>query len=287
MPPSNIFTGRIRTIEISDAGISGEGLRFLTLYSPALAGRGDVTVFAPPAVELASPVPIVMMLHGVYGSHWSWFLQGGAHRTAIDLIGAQHIRPMLLVAPSDGFFQEGSGYLRHSGRDYESWIIEDVLEGVRSSFPCAGPFSPLFIAGLSMGGYGAMRLGAKHAEMFSGISAHSAITQIEEMSQFVMEPFPFDQLSPEETDLRGQFEDNRDELPPLRFDCGSGDPLLESNRRLHCDLLQRGIPHEYSEFDGQHDWQYWRMHFAASLLFFERILRRTGSLSGRCCCRKV
>ena len=274
MPPSNLGAGRVRTIEISDAGISAEGLRFLTLYSPALAGRGDVTVFAPQVLESSSSVPVVLMLHGVYGSHWSWFLQGGAHQTAMRLVETGRIRPMLLVAPSDGLFQDGSGYLRHSGRDYESWILADVMEGLRRSFPCADRQSSLFITGLSMGGYGALRIGAKYAGMFRGISVHSAITHVKEISDFVIEPFPFDQLTTHETDLMGWLEGNRNKLPPLRFDCGIRDPLLESNRRLHSELQVQAIPHEYVEFDGEHDWQYWRAHFASSLLFFEDILLR-------------
>jgi putative tributyrin esterase len=274
MPPDNFVMGRVRTVEISDAGISAEGLRFLTLYSPALAGRGDVTAFVPPAIGSSSSVPIVLMLHGVYGSHWSWFLQGGAHQTAIELAEAGHVRPMLLVAPSDGLFQDGSGYLRHSGRNYESWVLADVMEGLRRSFPCASRQSPLFITGLSMGGYGALRLGAKYAGMFRGISAHSAITRIHEMADFVLEPFPFGQLTSHETDLMGWLKSNRNKLPPLRFDCGTRDPLLKGNRRFHGELQEQAIPHEYVEFDGEHNWQYWRSHFASSLLFFEDILRR-------------
>jgi putative tributyrin esterase len=286
MPLSNLGAGRVRTIEISDAGISAEGLRFLTLYSPALAGRGDVTVFAPQVVESGSSVPIVLMLHGVYGSHWSWFLQGGAHQTAIRLTEAGCIRPMLLVSPSDGLFQDGSGYLRHSGRDYESWILVDVMEGLRRSFPCADRQSSLFITGLSMGGYGALRLGAKYAGMFRGISAHSAITRVEEMSDFVMDPFPFDQLTSHETDLLGWLEGNRNKLPPLRFDCGTSDPLLEDNRLLHSELQVRAIPHEYVEFDSGHNWLYWREHFSSSLLFFENILRRADALHPMATCKQ-
>jgi putative tributyrin esterase len=275
MPPNHLGARGVRTLEISDGGISAEGLRFLTLYSPALAGRGDVTVFVPPEFHSSSSVPIVLMLHGVYGSHWSWFLQGGAHQTAIKLTEAGYVRPMLLVAPSDGLFQDGSGYLRHSGRDYESWILADVMEGLRCSFPCVDHQSPLFITGLSMGGYGALRLGAKYAGMFRGISAHSAITRVEEMSDFVLEPFPLNQLTSLETTLMGWFVRNRNELPPLRFDCGIRDPLLESNRRFHRELQEQAIPHEYFEFDGEHNWLYWHAYFASSLLFFEHILRLT------------
>jgi S-formylglutathione hydrolase FrmB len=162
------------------------------------------------------------------------------------------------------------------------------MEGLRRSFPCADRQSSLFITGLSMGGYGALRLGAKYAGMFRGISAHSAITRVEEMSDFVMEPFPFDQLTSHETDLMGWLEGNRNKLPPLRFDCGTSDPLLEGNRRLHSELQVRAIPHEYVEFDRGHNWLYWREHFASSLLFFEGILRRADALypAARATCKQ-
>jgi putative tributyrin esterase len=273
MPFSRLAASRVRTIEVSDPAIPAEGLSFLTFYSPALDGRGDVTVFAPPP-KSEHPIPVVLMLHGVYGSHWSWFLQGDAHHTAIKLTDAGRIRPMLLAAPSDGLFQDGSGYLRHSGQDFEAWIVEDVLEGLRASFPCIGPDSPLFITGLSIGGYGALRLGAKHVQLFRGISAHSAITRIEEMSDFVLQPFPFNQSTTRETDLLGWMSGNWDKLPPLRFDCGTRDPLLKSNQALHRELQARMIPHEYAEFEGEHNWEYWRTNFASSLLFFEDILTK-------------
>ena len=266
----NDSVGSVRNIEVSD--LQPDGIRLITLYSPALHGRGDLSIFAPAGVEKLVSVPVVLLLHGVYSSHWAWFLNGGAHRTADSLITGAQIRPMLLVAPSDGLYGDGSGYLRHSGRDYESWIVKDVLESVFATFPCADAKSPTLIAGLSMGGYGALRLGAKHPGVFRAISAHSAITRIEEISSFVSDPFPFDQIPRDEKDLIYWFEKNRCTLPPLRFDCGIDDPLLEGNRHLHLELTRRGIPHCYFEFEGGHDWFYWRAHVSSTLLFFEELL---------------
>lgn len=264
----------VRESELSDPIFERDGVRFATLYSSALCGRGDVSIFVPPQVETHSPVPIVFLLHGVYCSHWAWFFKGGAHRTALELITAGRIRPMILVAPSDGLFQDGSGYLRHSGRDYEAWIVVDVLNAVLRAFPYLNSNSPLFLAGLSMGGYGALRLGGKHAEFFRGISAHSAITTIEEMKLYLFEPFLVEQVAADEMDILHWFEVNRHLLPPLRLDCGIGDFLIEGNRRFHCELERRGIHHEYLEFEGAHTWEYWRSHFVSSLLFFEDILQR-------------
>jgi enterochelin esterase-like enzyme len=179
---------------------------------------------------------------------------------------------MLLVAPSDGLYQDGSGYLSHSNRDYEAWITNDILGAIRRSFPFVDQNSSTFIAGLSMGGYGALRLGAKHPELFRGISAHSAITDIREMDSFLFEPFPAHEIDNHDHDVLHWMEQNRNRLPPLRFDCGTNDQLIQGNRRLHGELQRRQIPHQYLEFEGDHSWPYWRTHLKDSLLFFESIL---------------
>lgn len=263
---------RIRTISTSDRQFEHDGIRFLTLYSPALKGRGDVSVFAPHEIGLKRDVPLVLLLHGVYDSHWTWFFNGGAHKAAMNLMADGRMRPMLLAAPSDGLYEDGSGYLRHSGRDFERWITDDVIEGVSRTYGCISEKSPIFIAGLSMGGYGALRLGMKRADLFRGVSAHSAITDIREMSQFVRDPFPPELVKSTETDIFAWIEKNREMLPPFRFDCGTSDPLIEGNRRFHGELKRRAIPHQYGEFNGEHEWSYWSAHISSSLLFFESVL---------------
>jgi len=274
---------RIRTVELSDPELECESLRFLTMHSSALGGRGDLSIFAPPELHSTTSAPIVLLLHGVYGSHWSWFFKGAAHRTAADLIASGRIRPMLLVAPSDGLYGDGSGYISHSGRDYEAWITADVLECIRSRFPCADEDSSVFIVGLSMGGYGALRLGAKHPALFRAVSAHSAITHIDQMGLFTFEPFPVLGIRPDEMDLLHWMERNRSALPSLRFDCGIDDPLIEGNRRLHHELNQLAIPHDYEEREGAHTWPYWRSQLGASLLFFEAALRDSTDIGNPPC----
>lgn len=264
------------TIEVSDPFFESD-VRFATLYSPSLRGRGDISIFAPPELATSAPVPIVILLHGVYSSHWAWFLKGGAHRVARDLISAGELRPMLLVAPSDGLFEDGSWYLSHSGLNFEAWIINDVIEGILRLFPCADRKSPVFLAGLSMGGYGALRLGAKYPSRIRGISGHSAVTAVEEFSLFLQHPFPLDQIARPEADLLQWIHRNRSHLPAFRFDCGTEDPLIEGNRRFHRALQQQQIPHRYVEYPGEHNWHYWQVHIGASLLFFEELLRGTGS----------
>jgi hypothetical protein len=70
-----------------------------------------------------------------------------------------------------------------------------------------------------MGGYGALRLGVKRADLFRGISAHSAIINVEDLSQFVHDPFPAKHIDATDGDLFTWVERNRYFLPPVTSSC--------------------------------------------------------------------
>ncbi|HWF66209.1 MAG TPA: alpha/beta hydrolase-fold protein [Acidobacteriaceae bacterium] len=272
MPPPEKFE-RWEPVELSDPAYEHENVRNLTLYSSALRGRADVSLYVPPEWKSISKIPIVLLLHGVYGSHWSWFFSGGAHRTAQRLITEGRIRPMLLVSPSDGLSGDGSGYLPQPDRNYESWICEDVVGCVQQLFQPATSGGSVFISGLSMGGYGALRMGAKYAGKFRGIAAHSAVTRIEELDDFIRDPIPTEKFTSAEADILYWMRRNRDILPPIRFDCGTEDALFNSNQKLHLELDRENIPHDFFAHPGGHEWPYWQTHIADTLLFFESILK--------------
>jgi S-formylglutathione hydrolase FrmB len=257
-----------RTIEISDPRFEHDGLRHITVKSAALAQRADVTVHATPAARAAADVPLVILLHGVYGSHWSWSAQGGAHLTAARLEATGEIPPMVLAMPSDGLWGDGSAYLRHRTQDFERWIAWEVPAAVARALPNVTPRSRVSIAGLSMGGFGALRLAARFPEKFAAASGHSSITHFEQMALFVEERLGSYTALAEDRSVLDLMLRHRDRLPPIRFDCGTTDPLIEHNRELHRALERAGIAHLYEEFPGGHEWPYWEKHVAASLRFF-------------------
>ena len=261
------------TIEISDPRFESDGLRFITAKSPALAGRVDVTVYVPERAKTAANVPVVILLHGVYGSHWAWALKGGAHRTAARMIEAGEIPPMILAMPSDGLWGDGSGYVRHHGRDFEHWIGTELPDLLAQTDLPVTLSSPFFISGLSMGGFGALRIGALNSGRFLAISAHSSVTHLDALRRFSDENVAA-AAAPGDASALDAILANRDLLPALRVDCGLEDPLLEDNRALHAALDQHGIAHVYQEFPGGHDWPYWELHLQDTLRFFARGLVR-------------
>ena len=107
----------------------------------------------------------------------------------------------------------------------------------------------------------------------AGFSAHSSITRPEQLERFIEEPLSTygDILRREDSLPLYWMEMHKDKLPPFRFDCGTGDSLIEDNREFHEALNSLGIPHEYHEFDGGHDWTYWREQLAKTLLFFNGV----------------
>ena len=262
---------KFRTIEISDPRFERGGLRHITLKSNALQQRADITLFIPENSLNNQSTPLVILLHGVYGSHWAWAMKGGAHQIAHSLIAKNKIRPMILAMPSDGLWGDGSGYLKHEKMDFESWIVEEVPAAVQQ-FSLIDTNSPIFIAGLSMGGYGALRLGAKYPSKFRGISGLSSITDFSDWQPFLEEDISRLPVPEQERSVLHYFIKNKEILPPFRFDCGTEDELIYANQQLHQALKSEGIPHVYEEFPGGHEWAYWELGLARSLLFFETLL---------------
>lgn len=144
-----------RTTETSNPLFERANVGFITVKSPNLKGRGDICVFVPD-VAGAINLPIVILLHGVYGSAWVWSQKAGAHITASQMIKENQIQPMILAMPSDGLWGDGSAYLPHHQCNFEQWIAHDVFHAVLENIPAASVQSKIFISGLSRGGFGAL-----------------------------------------------------------------------------------------------------------------------------------
>jgi enterochelin esterase-like enzyme len=231
-----------------------------------------MSVFVPPGFDYEN-LPIVLLLHGVYASHWAWTHMAGVHLKTMAAINEGVLKPMVLVMPSDGMWGDGSGYVRHKSQNFEEWIMTDVINAVTQSTKGTSDNSPLFIAGLSMGGFGALRLGAKYGDRIRAVSGLSSMTDARQLLEFSDDDIT-DLLEENSTEL-SVFETilkNKNMLPKIRFDCGVSDPLLEHNRLLHQQMLTHHIPHTYQEFTGSHEWAYWDEHIMKTLIFFNEQL---------------
>jgi putative tributyrin esterase len=203
------------------------------------------------------PYPVLVQLHGYGDDHTAWLNYSNLFRYAQDY-------NMIVVLPDGGT----SFYLNLYTNDdptnsvglqrYESFIMRDLMKHVSATFPVKpGRWA---IGGLSMGGYGAMRLGCKYPDKFASIWAHSGVY----WSRREME----DQIpNPDDADIYAITEAlaKRAETVAITFDCGVEDDLLLHNRRLHAHMEVIGLAHTYTEHPGGHTWDYWDLHVREAL----------------------
>lgn len=263
---------QFRTIECSDPALAPDGLRFVTVKSAALRQRADLLLFVPRQAQGLRDLPLIILLHGVYGSHWAWAFKGGAHRTAQHLMDQGALPPCVLAMPSDGLWGDGSGYVAHDEQDFERWIVDEVPAAAREACDACSEASPLCVAGLSMGGFGALRLAGQHPQRFAAAAGHSSVTEAAQLDALLAETRAAWSAAPADCSVFDALRSARTALPPLRFDCGRDDPFIAANRRLHADLQAAGIAHTYAEHEGGHGWAYWAAHLEDTLRFFGDVL---------------
>ncbi|XQW83423.1 alpha/beta hydrolase [Thalassotalea piscium] len=260
----------ILRVEKSNVNYSPINTTTLTLHSTHINRRQDISVYH--SGKLSPHTPIVLLLHGVYGSNWVWMQLGGVHEV-YEQLKKEGLNDFVLVMPSDGGLWDGSAYLPLSSHgNYEAWIMEDVINGVIENIEGISHESNVYITGLSMGGYGALRLGAKYPDKFKGISAHSSVTSLDDLQQFIDKPIEDYQCEFQyESDISFWLEKNQAQLPLIRFDCGSKDSLYKSNLALCSTLDKFGINYQFDALEGGHEWSYWHNNISKTLLFFNKI----------------
>jgi S-formylglutathione hydrolase FrmB len=229
------------------------------------------------------PFPVFYLLHGLSDDSSMWLRRSRIEWYVRDL-------PLIVVMP-DGY---RSFYTHHvDGPDFARHIGEELPGFIERNFQARAERSARAIGGLSMGGYGALRVGMGYADRFCSINSHSGAVG---WGNFDYKTGPAAPASlngrGEEfmrelgrifgTDPRGSIHDlgvlarralAAGNLPDLLLDCGSEDFLIEDNRAFHAELTAARVPHIYREFPGSHTWDYWDTHIQEALAFHARNLR--------------
>jgi S-formylglutathione hydrolase FrmB len=202
-----------------------------------------------------------MQLHGLSDDATTWIQRSNLVRHVAEL-------PLMVVLAHGGT----SAYLNWKRSDrlhknrYEDLLIEDIPRHVKRHFNVTdGPWA---IGGLSMGGYGAMRLGLKYADRFASIWAHSSAFHIDEL----VDPALIEDVDDANVFAHAARVAALDGIPEIAFDCGVDDELIGHNRAFHEHLEQLGIAHHYAEIPGAHDWDYWDEHVREALAQHARVL---------------
>ncbi|MGZ0655406.1 alpha/beta hydrolase [Coraliomargarita sp. W4R53] len=229
-------------------------------FASETLGMGvSVNVLLPQTTE-RSLHPVLWLLHGRSDDHTAWMRQSSIERYAEE-------RGLAVVMPAAGL----SYYQNiHNGLRYADYIDHELPQVMRSFFPLSQARADNFIAGLSMGGYGAMRSALLYPERYAAAASLSGALdaaafagakeaeRIEWMRQVFGEKFH--QLRGTQNDLLAQLQRAKDaavDLPCLFACCGGDDFILEHSRAFEQQCRQSEIPLKYIENEGDHNWAYW------------------------------
>ncbi len=242
---------------------------------PALARMTSATVILPEKAG-PGPFPVFYLLHGLGDDHTAWTRRTNIERYVEGL-------PLIVVMP-DG----GRGWYSDSATEpagaVETFIVRDLLGFVDRTFRTRAGCEGRVIGGLSMGGYGALKLALKYPELFCAAASHSgALVRPHERGPVYagseMQRIFGDDPEGGPNDIYelakrfvGGSNGGAKGKPALRIDCGTEDGLLDCNQAFHRHLHGLGYPHEYEEHPGGHDWSYWDGQVQAAVRFFAAML---------------
>ena len=158
-----------------------------------------------------------------------------------------------------------------TGDKHANFLGVELIEATRQLFPLSYKREDTFIAGLSMGGYGAIRTGLIYHETFGYIAGMSSVLILERL----VNPSHTFVYSENKTfgDRAALLGSDRDpmalvkklvdagaDIPKMYISCGTEDGLIHFNRSLSSFLNENGVEHVYIEEPGKHDWDFWDRH---------------------------
>lgn len=242
-------------------------------FESRLVGKSlPYKVLLPAGYDAASAklarFPVLYLLHGLTGHYTDWLA-----RTRLADYAAKY--QLIIVTPegNNGWYTDSAGV---PGDRYESYVVRELIPDVERRYRAITSRDGRAVAGLSMGGYGALKFGVKYPEQFTfAASMSGAVGAASWRTEEDLPPVGLLRQSLRQTfgPPDGEVKRANDlfrlvrEMPPARarqmpflyLDCGTEDQLrlLAPNRALAELLVEKKIAHEFRQLPGDHNWAYW------------------------------
>lgn len=199
--------------------------------------------------------PVLYLLHGYGNNHATW-----NGYTSLELYAEERNIAVVMLSA------ENKAYINHGGDDnYYDFIQNELPELVRGMFPVSRRAEDTYIAGLSMGGYGALVHGLSNSEKYAAIGAFSAGVM---RSKRKTKP---------EFDLYALAEKHAACATPLYIACGDKDFLYADNCAYKDKLVSLGYHVHWTVGEGfDHEWRYWNQQAEAFMDWLPRTDRYSG-----------
>lgn len=231
-----------------------QGVTHHGYYSESMKLQVGYNIYLPPEYESGSKrYPVVYWLHGRGGTESSG---GYPLHFLTDGMAAGKLPPMIVVYVSGG---SQTNYCDSYDRKYmgETTVIKELIPYIDAHYRTIASREGRSIQGMSMGGFGTMRLGVKYPDLFTSIVAFAGgyrfPDQMDTAGVSFKEMFNNDaeifRANHPETWARKNLEKIRGKVIVQMY-VGDKDPGLEGNRRMHGVLEELKIPCGYQEFEG-------------------------------------
>ena len=251
------------------------------IESPAMGRPMDYAVYTPPGWTRSERLPLVVFLHGA-GDSEACFDRARVGQ-ALDQAITEGRAPRVVICVPDGelgFWENWYDRTRH----YRDWVMDDLVPHVRATYNTLEGRQNTHLAGISMGGHGALRFARKEPNEFSSAAIISApLLDSEHVKHFADSIWvrlfvpkkriwgsTGDYERIREEDVFRQWQTQED-LGGHRVMLAHGDDDKEGvvlgNSAFHQHLRERGVDHEYLVYSGAHAWKDWRPLFPEVLRF--------------------
>lgn len=205
-------------------------------------------IYLPPCYDPAYPegYPVLYLLHGQIMNE-SFFLDMGMHQQADALITQRLASPFLIVMPVEKYYLQDL-----SESVYPRVIAEELVPLIDQKYPTCTERECRAIGGISRGAAWAVHITFSYRNLFAYVGAHSPAVF---SADIVRIPF-----------LLRDYPDAG--IPTIYIDSGNQDAYLQSAKDLEAVLMQYGVPHEWHENIGIHNFEYWLAHAAEYMQWY-------------------
>ncbi|MBG0568886.1 alpha/beta hydrolase [Actinoplanes aureus] len=233
--------------------------------SEALEMSTSMTVLLPGGDRDDRPPPLLYLLHGLTDDHTAWTRFSSVERYAEE-------RGLAVVMPQvhRSFYANES-----SGMRFWDFLSAELPEVVSRFFRVSTRREDTFVAGLSMGGYGAIKWALREPERFAAAATLSGALDLAYIQEHDLRPHMRALVARVFADrhVAGGDEDlmhlvrvaDRAALPRLMLRCGSEDHLVAQNRRFVQACARAGVELDAGFGPGGHTWEYWDQQLPAVL----------------------
>lgn len=228
--------------------------------------------------------PVIYLLHGLTGHFENW-----SDKTKLAEYVKKYNYIVVMAEGNDGWYTDSATV---AGDKYESYIIQELIPEIDKNFRTIADKKHRVVAGLSMGGYGAIKFGLKYPELFSLVGSFSGAlgaagwTDVMFAKMNMKGAIPDSVKSVYGSDDSKTRKDNdvfqivrempAEKLKALPFvyqSCGTEDFLIQNNHEFANLLFEKKIPHEFRELPGIHNWVFWDDQIKEFLELSEKLLK--------------